>query len=169
MKALLLMFALVVTGFGSRAAETNDVALLKTNKLVPLKIGAADATNYYGKEMTVTGRVAQVTIRPAVTFLNLDKAYPNSPFAVVIFHGQSSFFGDVNALKGKQIEVRGKIIKYKGKPEIALDTTNQLTVLDLTNSVIKAKTKRKVKVPAVSSPDNAPPVAPDTNSFPEIM
>jgi hypothetical protein len=168
MKTLLQMLALVAIGFGSRAAETNDVALLKTNPPGPLKIGAADATNYYGKEMIVTGRVAQVTIRPAVTFLNLDKAYPNSPFAVVIFHGQSSFFGDVNALKGKQIEVRGKIIKYKGGSEIALDTTNQLAVLDLTNSVTKMKRKTK-KAPVISAPTNLPPAEPATNAFPEIM
>jgi DNA/RNA endonuclease YhcR with UshA esterase domain len=138
-----------------------------TNAVAPLKISSADATNYYDREMTVTGRVAQITIRPAVTFLNLDKAYPNSPFAVVIFHGKSDFFGDANALKGKSIEIRGKIIKYKDKPEIALDSTNQLTVLNDTNSV--SKPKRKKKTPATQLPQVAPPVESSTNDFPEIM
>jgi DNA/RNA endonuclease YhcR with UshA esterase domain len=159
MKTFLLIFAVAAFTFGLSAAETNS--------LVPLKISAAAATNYYDQEMIVTGKVAQVTVRPTITFLNLDKAYPNSPFAVVIFHGKSSYYGDANALKGKQIEISGKIIKYKDKPEIALDTTNQLTVLNFTNSVTKAK--RKVKAPAISAPGNALPVEPSTNGFPEIM
>jgi DNA/RNA endonuclease YhcR with UshA esterase domain len=160
MRAFLLILALVAAGLELSATETNS--------LVPLKISATDATNYYDQEMIVTGKVAQVTIRPTVTFLNLDKSYPNSPLAIVIIHGKSSYFGDANALKGKQIEISGKIIKYKDKPEIALDTTNQLTVLDITNSVTKVKRKSK-KIPAIPVPVNPPPVDPSTNSFPEIM
>ena len=148
-------------------AFTFELAAAETNSLVPLKISATEATNYYDREMIVTGRVAQVTIRPTVTFLNLDSKFPDSPFAIVIIHGKSSYYGDANALKEKQIEIRGKITKYKDKPEIALDTTNQLNVLDLTNSV--AKPKRKAKTQAVPPPDNAPPVESSTNAFPEIM
>ena len=79
--------------------------------------------------MIVTGKVVQVTIRPTITYLNLDDKYPDSPFTVVIFHGHSSFYGDANVLKGKSIEVNGKIKNYHDKPEIALDSTNQLTCL----------------------------------------
>ena len=98
-----------------------------TNAPAPQKIGTADAAKYYDQTMIVTGKVAQVTIRPTVTFLNLDKAYPDSPFTAVIFHGHSSFYGDANALRGKSIEIKGKIQNYRDKPEIALDSTNQLT------------------------------------------
>ena len=159
---------LVVSALATKltAADTNTPS--KAASPMPLKIGALAATNYYDQLVTVTGKVAQVTIRPSVTFLNLDEKYPNSPFAVVIIHGKSSYYGDANALKGKSIEIHGKIIKYKDKPEIALDTTNQLTVLDSTNSVTKVKRKAK-KIPAISAPDNAPPTTPSTNGFPEIM
>src|SRR5882724_3900174 len=109
----------------SFAADTNATALFK--------IGTADATNYYDKEMIVTGKVVQVTIRPTITYLNLDEKYPDSPFAVVVFHGKSSFFGNANALKGKSIEVKGKIKNYHDKPEMSLDSTNQLTVIGVTN------------------------------------
>src|SRR6185437_5181189 len=61
-----------------------------------MKIGTAEATNYYNAEMIVTGKVAQVTVRPTVTFINLDKPFPDSPFAVVILHKRSSFYGDAN-------------------------------------------------------------------------
>ena len=160
MKKLFIILAVfVIEVVQASAAGTNAVALLK--------ISAAEATNYYDREMIVTGTVAQVTIRSSVTFLNLDEKYPESPLAVVIIHGKSSYYGDANSLKGKSIEIRGKVIKYKDKPEIALDATNQLVVLDITNSVPKAK--RKPKAPAVPLANPAPAVEPSTNDFPEIM
>ena len=153
---------LVVLTFAIRlsAADTNAPALSKTNASAVLKIGTGEADKHYGQEMIVTGKVAQVTIRPKVTFLNLDKPFPHSPFTVVIFHGHSSFFGDANALKGKSIEIRGKIKNYNDKSEIALDSTNQLTVLDSTVSI---------NVPAVPQPTNAPTPSTESTNFPDIM
>jgi hypothetical protein len=137
----------------------------------PLKIGALAATNYYDQTMIVTGKVAQVTIRPSVTFLNLDQPHPDSPFTVVIFHGKSSFYGDANVLKGKSIEIRGKIKNYHDKPEMVLDSTNQLTVLGVTNLTLflAPHGKSMTSVPAIAPPTNAPPSAPSTNGLPEIM
>lgn len=153
------------------AADTNAPASSKAGSPVPLKIGALEATNYYDQTMIVTGKVAQVTIRPSVTYLNLDKKFPNSPFAVVIFHGKSSFYGDANALKGKSIEIRGKIKNYHDKPEMSLDSTNQLTVLGVTNLslLLNPPGASMTNAPTTSSPTNAPSAAPSTNSFPEIF
>jgi len=139
-------------------AITVEAFATDTNAAAPLKIGTGDAAKFYDQEMIVTGKVMQVTIRPTVTFLNLDKAFPDSPFSVVIFHGHSSFYGDANALKGKSIEIEGKIKNYHDKPEIALDDMKQLTVIgsvQFTNAL-----------PAL--PTNAPPATTTTN-FPEIM
>jgi DNA/RNA endonuclease YhcR with UshA esterase domain len=154
MRKILFILAVFAFAFELSAEETNNLASLKIN--------AAAATNYYDKEMIVTGKVVQVTIRPTVTFLNLDKKYPNSPFEVVIFHGHSSFYGDANALKGKSIEIKGKIKNYNDKPEIVLDSTNQLTVFGVTNLSLFLN-------PAIASPANAPTTMPSTNGFPEIM
>jgi hypothetical protein len=117
--------------------------------------------------MIVTGKVVQVTIRPSVTFLNLDKPFPDSPFAVVIIHGKSSFYGDANALKGKSVQVRGKIKNYHDKPEMLLDSPDQLTVIGVTN--LELFLKPKTAAPATSQPTNAPPATPATNGFPEIL
>ena len=152
---VVLTFAIKLT-----AEDTNTPALSKTNSSALLKIGTGEADKHYDQEMIVTGRVAQVTIRPTVTFLNLDKPFPDSPFTVVIFHGHSSFFGDANALKGKSIEIRGKIKNYHDKPEIALDRTNQLTVLGST---------LPTQVPAAPPPTNAPPPSTEPTNFPEVM
>ena len=77
MRTFFPILVFLTFAFKLPAADTNAPALLK--------IGTAEADKHYGQEMIVTGKVAQVTIRPKVTFLNLDKPFPNSPFTVVIF------------------------------------------------------------------------------------
>jgi len=166
-----LLSILVVLTFAIRlsADETNAPTPTKTSASAPLKIGTADATNHYNEMMIVTGKVAQVTIRPTVTFLNLDQPFPNSPFSVVIFHGHSSFYGDANALRGKTIEIKGKIKKYNDKPEIALDSINQLTVFDSKGMIITSTILQSTNAPAVHQSTNAPPPSTQSTNFPEIM
>jgi len=160
MRTFLSILVVLTFAIKLSAADTNAPALSKINAPAPLKIGAAEADKHYDQEMIVTGKVAQVTIRPKVTFLNLDRPFPNSPFTVVIFHGHSSFFGDANALKGKTIEIKGKIKNYNDKPEIALDNPDQLTVLGSTVST---------NAPAATQPTHAPPPPIQSTNSPEIM
>ncbi len=151
---------LVVLTFAIKlsATDTNATSLTKTNTTVLLKIGTGEADKHYGQEMIVTGRVAQVTIRPKVIFLNLDRPHPNSPFTVVIFPGK--YLADVKALDGKAVEIKGKIKNYDDKPEIVLDNPDQLTVLGATIST---------NAPAARQPTNAPPTSTESTNFPEIM
>jgi DNA/RNA endonuclease YhcR with UshA esterase domain len=93
------------------------------------KIGAAEAADHFDKKMTVTGTVAQVTIREKLVYINLDKPFPQTPLAGVIFARATNGFGDLNALKGKQVEITGKIEEYKERPQIILTSTNQLKVV----------------------------------------
>ena len=164
MRTIFSIFAVLAFAITASAAGTNPAS--------PLKIRAADAASHYDQDMIVTGKVAQVTIRPTVTFLNLDKNYPNSPFSVVIFHGHSSFYGDANALKGKSIEIQGKIKNYQDKPEIVLDSTNQLAVFDAKGVNITSTVLQTTGLtPAMLQSTNTvpvPPAAAPTN-FPEIM
>jgi hypothetical protein len=99
-----------------------------TDGSAPTKIGTSDASKFYGQEMIVTGRVAQVSIRPHIVFLNMDKPYPNSPFTLVIFPTATNQFGNLKALKGESVEARGKIINYHNRPELVLEKANQLKV-----------------------------------------
>lgn len=107
-----------------------------TNVLVPGKIGTGEATKFYGKEMTVTGTVAQVSIRPGIIFLNMDKPYPNSPFTLVIFPPDRNQFANLPSLKGTSIEASGIITNYHDRAEMVLEKTSQLKVLspEATNS-----------------------------------
>jgi hypothetical protein len=158
MRTLLSIFVVLIFAIKLSAADTNAPALSKTDTSALLKIGTAEADKHYGQEMIVTGRVAQVTIRPKVIFLNLDRPHPDSPFTVVIFPGK--YLADVKALDGKAVEIKGEIKNYHDKPEIVLANPDQLTVLDLTVST---------NVPAATHPTNAPPPSTQSTNFPEIM
>ncbi|HEY3932378.1 MAG TPA: hypothetical protein VGM58_08410, partial [Verrucomicrobiae bacterium] len=121
MKVLFSILAVSAFALKLSADETNSVA---ENFPGIKKISAIEATNFYDQTVVVTGKVAQVTVRPSLTFINLDKKFPDSPLAVVIFHGHSSFFGNVNVLKGHAVEIKGQIKSYHDKPELVLDSTN---------------------------------------------
>lgn len=94
------------------------------------KIGTLEATNYYNKMMIVTGKVVQVSVKPTITFLNLDQPYPNSPFAAIIFPSATNQFPNIKDLKGKSVELKGKVAEHGGKPQIVLNNSNQLQVIE---------------------------------------
>lgn len=121
------LFLLVSLVLCCRVFADNGTARTHS-KIFP--IGARDADRFYDQTMTVTGKVAQVTIRPKVVFLNLDKAFPNTPFTGVIFSANTNGFKDVTKLKGKSVEITGKIKNYQDKPEIVLTNASQLKVIE---------------------------------------
>src|ERR1017187_441778 len=106
---LIIALSLSTAVIQSRADETNTTALT---------IGTAQAAAHIGKQVTVTGVVAQVSFRPALVFLNFEKPYPNSPFTAIIRNNHTNEFDDLSALKGKSVAVKGQIKDYNGKPEI---------------------------------------------------
>ncbi len=96
----------------------------------PKKIGTAEAEKHYQETCIVTGKVAQVTIREKLVYLNLDKPFPETPFAGIIFARATNQFGDLSKLKGKNVEIKGRVEDYKGKVQIILTSTNQLKVVE---------------------------------------
>jgi DNA/RNA endonuclease YhcR with UshA esterase domain len=115
----------LIFAFKLSADETNSPALLK--------IGANEAHKYYEKEMIVTGKVVQVTIRPKIAFLNIDHPFPDESIALVIYSSETNKLSDLKAWDGKSIEASGKIRRYRFRPEIILDSTNQLRVVETKN------------------------------------
>ncbi|HTR41343.1 MAG TPA: hypothetical protein VMH87_06970 [Pseudomonadales bacterium] len=120
MKICWLFLALLTTTLNLPADDTKSSA--------PMKISTWEATNYFSKEMIVTGKVAQVSVRPSVVFLNMDKPYPDSPFTLVIFPAETNQFGNIKALRGASVEVTGLITNYHDRAEIVLKDASQLKV-----------------------------------------
>ena len=96
-------------------------------------ISAAEAKNHVGERATVCGKVASTHYaaksRGNPTFINLDKAYPNQIFTVLIRGSDRPKFGDPEeAYRTKRICVSGKISDYKGVPEIVASEPSQIKV-----------------------------------------
>ncbi len=117
---LTTFIVVIATAVASRADETNAVSAT---------IGTAQAAKCIGKQVVVTGVVAQVSFRPSLVFLNFDKAYPSNVFTAIIRTRNTNEFENLPALRGKTVSVKGQIKDYNGKPEMELTGKSQLTVL----------------------------------------
>lgn len=95
-----------------------------------LKLMPAQAASHIGARAIVTGKVAEVNKAASVVRLNFDNPFPDQTFTAVIFSRFTNQFSNLEALKGKQVEVSGRIMLYHSRPEIQLQSTNQLKVLD---------------------------------------
>lgn len=64
------------------------------------------------------------------TLLNAGDKYPNAPLTIVIFGANRAAFKNKpeEYYPGKDICVTGKIVMYKGKPEIILTDESQIVV-----------------------------------------
>ena len=96
----------------------------------PKRISAAEAEKHFQETVIVTGKVAQVSIRPNLVYLNLDRKYPDTPMNCVIFARATNQIGDLKKIEGKQVEIKGKVEEYQDKAQIILNSTNQLKVIE---------------------------------------
>ena len=101
-------------------AQTTNAAAGEPSALT--RISAAEAERHFAETVIVTGKVAQVSIRAKLTYVNLDKEYPQTPLYCVVFARARNQFGDLKQLEGKDIEVRGKIEEYQSKAQIILNS-----------------------------------------------
>ena len=112
--------SLTFSAIECRADDTNAV---------PSIIGSAQAAKWIGKQVVVTGVVAQVSFRPSLVFLNFDRAFPSNLFTAIIRNKNTNEFENLSALRGKAVSVKGRIRDYNGKPEMELTGKSQLEVL----------------------------------------
>lgn len=94
------------------------------------KITSDEAKNRIGDSVTVTGLIAAVHSGDKVTYLNFDKKFPLNEFSCAIFPDDVEQFGDINLYRNKKAEVTGKITKFRNKPQIILNSKDQLKILN---------------------------------------
>ena len=109
------------------------VLLIVQPALAQKKLTAAEAKDHVGETATVCGNVVSTRYAASTkgqpTFLNLDKAYPNQIFTIVIWGSNRTKFGTPEVdYKGKRICVTGKIAEYRGVPEIVVNDPGQITI-----------------------------------------
>ena len=89
-----------------------------------------DAAPHAGERGCVSGRVVKVfTSQGGNTFLDFCQDYHECPFTSVIFSTDKNKFGDLASLAGRQIEIRGPITVYQGRPEIIIRDPEQIRLV----------------------------------------
>lgn len=97
-------------------------------------VPAKQASYFIGADCNICGEAVatryNVKTKSAITYINFDQHYPNSPFTAVIFgKDRINFTYDPEVyLKGKMICVRGKVQLYRGKPQIVATHEKQFTI-----------------------------------------
>ena len=93
-------------------------------------ITAADAKNHIGDQATVCGTVVgektATSSRGEPTFINLDAAYPNQIFTILVWGDDRKNVGELPRV-GSRVCASGVIQNYKGGPEIVVRSSGQLS------------------------------------------
>jgi len=119
MKTIYSLLIFILCGAASAQENLND----------------ADLTQYVNKQVRYCDYVygSHVTKgEKPVILLNLGADYPDAKLVVAIFNDDWKNFDykPEEFLKDKQICVKGKLVLYKGKPEIIVKNQKQIVVKD---------------------------------------
>jgi len=90
-----------------------------------------DAKDYYGKCVTIYGKIVKSHNSGKACFLNFHNNY-KLYFTAVIFANKFDLFPSSPELfyLNKNVEIRGVVREYKGKPEIILNSPEQIKIID---------------------------------------
>jgi hypothetical protein len=91
---------------------------------------AAQAKAHEGENATVCGKVASertaTSSRGEPTFINLDAAYPNQIFTILLWGEDRQKVGELPR-EGSRVCAKGLISDYRGVPEIVVKSSGQLS------------------------------------------
>lgn len=91
-------------------------------------ITSKEAKSHVGDSVSVTGYVADIFLSEKVAYLNFENKFPKNTFTCAIFSGKFDEFGDLSIFKNKNVTVNGKIMTYKGKPQMILNSKDQIKI-----------------------------------------
>jgi DNA/RNA endonuclease YhcR with UshA esterase domain len=98
-----------------------------------VSIKLEESGQHIGDSVTICALVADMRYfensKNQPTFLNIGDSYPNQKLTVVIWGSVKIKFKEpIENLKGKQICITGRIILFKERPEIVIDSPDQIKV-----------------------------------------
>jgi hypothetical protein len=103
--------------------------ILISNSYAQDQISSKEAKDNIGKTLQVKGKVAGIFISDkGNVFINFDEKSPNQTFTVAVFAGKNVDVSKVT--EGCTLTVSGEIKEYKGKPEIVVDTNEQIISIE---------------------------------------
>ena len=112
----------------------NTISLICLWQISYSQTVSLDSVQFYeGKTITVCSKVIDTYVsktNEGTTFINFGKPYPKSTFVVVIFEKDIENFKYIPSeyLKKKNVCITGKVVIYKGKPEIIVKKEEQIKI-----------------------------------------
>lgn len=95
-------------------------------------INSEDAAQHVGETQTVCGTVAQVAYLSKGVAINIGAQYPLQHINGFVWNGKAvnvnAGVGGFDNLIGKDICMSGRIVLYKGRPEIIINTPGQISI-----------------------------------------
>ena len=117
--------------------EGEEKEQFQWEKITTEKLGfdvvlACEAGKYLGRELIVEGKVADAyhDSKSNTVFFNFETAYPNQCFTAVIFSSDLYKFvqNPEDYYLNKTVRIMGEVKEYQGRPEIILETPNQIEI-----------------------------------------
>ena len=97
------------------------------------QIEALRAPFHVGESVLACGKVAQVTARSEIAYVNLDRPYPNHTLALVIWQRELPAYearlGKLSTLEGKRVCARGTIEEYRKGLQLILKNPQFLRLM----------------------------------------
>lgn len=93
------------------------------------RISSKEVRKHIGDSLNVTCLVAEVFLNEKVAYLNMENKFPKNIFSCAIFSSKFTEFGDLTEYKDRIVEVTGKISTFRNKPQIILNSKDQIKII----------------------------------------
>jgi len=115
---------------GKSEAKKESATGLQSSGQPEREISWEEAANYYGQTVWVRGKVVAANNTGKVCFLNFHRNWKRY-FTVVIFASSFSHFPEPpeKLYLNKEIRVYGRVKEYQGKPEIIVESPDQIEII----------------------------------------
>jgi len=101
-----------------------------SDKITSLQtITSKEVKTHVGDSLVIKGFVADIYLSDKVAYLNFENKFPKNIFSCAIFSNKFDEFGDLSRFKNKNVEVNGKILTYKNKPQVILNSKDQIRII----------------------------------------
>ena len=125
MAGFALLIAIIAFFFNKEnTSPASSSALGSETAVAPIK--ASQAKNHIGEQHTVCGQVVHIHPFSNGLYLNLDKAYPNTPLTVVVWDKNPALIQKVQSIANKNLCVWGEITQFNKQTQIILNSETQL-------------------------------------------
>ena len=103
--------------------------LIATALAETAEYSATEAAKPIGETATVTDKVERANqAKGGNIFLNMGGVHPNETFTIFIPADAATKFADFKKYEGTTVSVTGKIVTHGDKPQIAVNSPDQITI-----------------------------------------